>query len=152
MWGPCAAGAEREPQAHTCSPNHAPPLCRPQQNASQFTDGLHLTPAGYQVFYDCLKPQVINVLKMSQIARALAAKNLPKGPTTVQPVGRPPLGAKKAALPQHQLQEVAQPAQAAQQPLVAKQQPQPLVLKQQPQPLVLKQQPQPLVLKQPAKT
>lgn len=33
------------------------------RNASLFTDGLHLTPEGYRIYFSCLKPTVATLLK-----------------------------------------------------------------------------------------
>lgn len=51
-----------------------------QANTTQFTDGLHLTPIGYEQYFTCLKPQVAGLVKRSQAARALAAAALTQGP------------------------------------------------------------------------
>ena len=51
-----------------------------QANTTHFTDGLHLTPVGYEQYFTCLKPQVAGLVKRSQAARALAAAALTQGP------------------------------------------------------------------------
>ena len=66
---------QRRPSVHfsTCGHNLDP------KNATLYTDGLHLTPSGYRIYFDCLQPLLTSLRKIAATKRQASGLQMQPG-------------------------------------------------------------------------